>query len=419
METTSSTSVATDLASYFALSSRFQLHPGPDQYMVGFGDAAFRTATGISNGHLIPRSLTLSFCIPDAREQHRIEPSAYLRSLLVGLRRVTEFLDEDREVMHVVLADGLPEYLGIRNLGSLLNAVHRYLRTTAFHEVAVTVNPGSEIEPALLASAGCTRGILAGGAGTGFAESEAGRGAGEAMAAAGFHATAYRLGDGPFPIADRQWLARLEQALEGHPDQVLLSWRARGCSAASAACILQAVALLEQQGYIAGGADTYVKRDNAPIRTTQTGTRYCDLHGMLRSERTDMIGIGLGATSQVGDVYCRVSTDHLRWSAGLETGHLCVERGLILSENERMRAELMQALACDYELDTMAMEARHDPLFARCLEEALPRLEQVVEGDLAYWDQQVLRLTPLGKLLWRAVADCFRDPDFPAPHLGM
>lgn len=410
METDSCASATTDLASYFALAGGFALHPVAERYTADFGDAAFRTAAGISNEHLIPRSLTLSFCMPGEQDRHRVEPDAYLKSLLVALRRITELFDEDREVMHVVLADGLPEYLGVQRLGHLLDAVPRYLRTTAFPDISVTVRAGSEINPLLLAAAGCTRGTLIENADP--ARADASPDAGKAMVTAGFQGTAYRVclaSD-----ADHRWAARMERALEWRPDRVLLQWPGQGCDADAAARILQAAALLERRGYAACGADTYARRGHASFGATRMGAAYCDLQGMLRPERTDMIGIGPGATSQVGDVYCRTSTDYLRWSAGLESGHLCIERGLLLSESERMCAELLQSLACNHALDCTAMEARHE-LFPQCLEDALPRLGHVLDGNLAYWEQKILRLTPLGKLLWRAAADCFRSPALSCP----
>ncbi len=409
METCSSALATTDLARYFALAGGFSLHPGTERYLLGFGDAAFHTAAGISNEHLIPRSLALSFCMPD-NPCHGVEPAVYLKSLLVALRRISELFDEDREVMHVVLADGLPEYLGVHHLGHLLDAVPRNLRTTALPDISVTVRPGSAIVPSLLAAAGCTHGTLVENAN--LAGADTCPDVGKALASAGFHGIAYRvcMGSG----ADRRWAARMERALEWRPHRVLLQWPGQGCDAEAAARILQAAALLERCGYIAGGADTYVRRDHAAVAATQMGAAYCDLQGTLRPERTDMIGMGPGATSQVGDVYCRTGSDYLRWSAGLESGHLGIERGLVLSEGEKMGAEVMQALACNHALDCAAMEARH-PLFPQCLEEALPRLGHVVDGNLAYWDQKILRLTPLGKLLWRAVADCFRPPSVSCP----
>ncbi|MGV8961394.1 MAG: coproporphyrinogen III oxidase [Stenotrophomonas sp.] len=382
--------------------------------MAGFGDAAFRNAVAISNGHLIPRSLTLSFSMPASDVVEATGPDAYLRALMLALRRITELFDEDREVMHVLLADGLPEYLGLENLGDLLDAVPRYLRTTALPDVAVTLAPRSPLTPSQLVDAGCTRGTLAEEVDGPEASVELER----ALAGAGFKVREYRLDDAQ-PSAARSWVRRIEHALGWQPDQLRLRAVLKPGDAASAARVSQGVALLEQHGYVAGGADMFVRHPPHPLRPAQLGTRYCDLHGLLRAERTDLIGIGPGAISQVGDVYCQIGTDFPRWRAGLESGHLHVERGLILSAWERMVAETMQSLACDHELDTVAMEARHDSLFPQLLHDAMPRLQRVLEDGLARWDRKTLRLTARGKPFWAAVADCFRSPDAPAPGLGM
>ncbi|WP_305805122.1 coproporphyrinogen III oxidase [Stenotrophomonas sp. YIM B06876] len=397
-----------------AAAGGWALHPQPQQYMAGFGDAAFRRAATISNGHLIPRSLTLSFATPGTAVVAGVAADAYLHALMLALRRTTELFDEDREVMHVVLAQGLAEYLGLRNLGDLLDAVPRYLRTTALPEVAVTITPGSPLVPAQLVAAGCSRCILVDD--RGGAEPEFG----SAWADAGFQLTEYRLDVG-LSCADRPALARIERALAWQPDQLRLPWPgpepdgtapavAGGCAVA---------ATLERHGYVAGGADTYVRHAAVPLRAVPPGARYCDLHGLLRAERTDLVGVGPGAASQVGDVYCQFGGDYPRWHAALERGHLHVARGLILSAWESMVAETLQSLACDYALDTVAMESRHGSLFLQLRHAARLRLQRVLDDGLAVWERKTLRLTPRGKPLWRGVADCFGSPDVAAPGLEM
>ncbi|MBV6840148.1 hypothetical protein [Xanthomonas euvesicatoria] len=386
----------TMLARHLPAAPHWLLHPPCAHYVCGFGDGDFAEAARVGNDHLIPRSLTLCFGAP--RGGLPIAPGDYLHCLLRALARAAALFDEDREVLYIVLGEGLPELVGCGGVARLLNAIPQSLRTVARADVAVLLRPGSPLAVRSLVAAGCTRGVLLD---DGTASAASRLAAREAIAGAGFAATGHVLAGYPDAL-------RVEEVLAWRPDRLGLAWLA--AVGPTLPCLLaDAVQRLGEAGYAPAGADTFAMASSPPWRCSSRA-QYCDLTGTVRAERTDLIGIGAGAESQLGEVFCQAIGDPARWCAAVAAGRLGIERGLVQSQDEAMRAEIMQSLACDYRLDTRAAECADAMRFHDDVAPVLARLQPLVEQGLARWNGQVLSLSFTGALLWRIFVACFQHP---------
>jgi hypothetical protein len=96
-------------------------------------------------------------------------------------------------------------------------------------------------------------------------------------------------------------------------------------------------------------------------RMARDGQRHCDLAGVPRRDRSDFIGLGLSACSQIGEVFYRLEDELGEWRARLQSGHMGVAAGLILSEDERgWRPRWRRASPATTRLDAAAFEWRND-----------------------------------------------------------
>jgi coproporphyrinogen III oxidase-like Fe-S oxidoreductase len=127
-----------------------------------------------------------------------------------------------------------------------------------------------------------------------------------------------------------------------------------------------------------------------------------------RRDRTDFIGIGTGACSQIGDVLCRLDDNVPRWQAKLASGHIGVVAGLIQSSQEALASEVVQQIACNHTLDIDEFEWRNAVAFSACFADSIARLQPFLARGWARWEGRILRLEPEGILLWRMMAACFR-----------
>ncbi|MGR4896900.1 coproporphyrinogen III oxidase [Stenotrophomonas sp. LARHCG68] len=374
------------------------LYPSPDQFSTGFGDAGWRTAIRASNEHLIPRGLTLAFQAP--RRQPAGDAQAYMQAMLASLQLHRAALAEDREVVAVVLRRGLAELLTPALLGHLLDAVPQHLRTVARPQVEVRLDAGSGIAPDALRQVGCTRlNILDSADADGPALLRRAQ-------QARFTACYYQLS---VPSQDdRAFLPRLHAVLALAPERILLPSPRHLPPAPAVDGWWRAWQDVLAAGYLPMGADHYQRADCAHPERRGDGIRHCDMAGVPRRDRSDFIGIGLGACSQIGDVLCRQEQDLGRWLARLDSGHPGIVSGLILSEDERLADEAVQSIACDHALDVAAFEWRNGLRVGECFGEALASLSPFVEQGWLRHDGRMLRLQHEGQLLWRMIAACFR-----------
>lgn len=377
------------------------LFPPAEHFSTGFGEAGWRAAMLASNEHLIPRGLVVGFNAPEPVQQ--VDPGAYLAALLAGLRLQAAGLAEDREVIAMVLKLGLAEQLPASTLGQLLDAVPAQLRTIARPQVEVRLDAASTLAPARLRELGCTRLTVFDRAGAdGVSLLAAGQ-------QAGFTACYYQL---RVPsTADAAFLPRLQQVLARAPERVVLPTPDTMPDDPSSEFWWLAWEQLRGAGYQPLGGDHYQRADIALPERRGDGLRHCDMTGVPRRERCDFIGIGLGARSQIGDVFCRLEQDMARWQARLQAGHFGVSAGVILSENERLADEVIQSIACDHALDVAAFEWRNALPFEQCFSGAMQALQPLLQRQWLRWDHGVLRLQHEGQLLWRMIAECFRSVD--------
>ena len=377
---------------------RHVLFPPVEHFSGGFGEAGWRAAVLASNEHLIPRALIIGFKAPEP-----VQPAAYVAALLAALRLQAAGLAEDREVVAMVLQLGLAECLPANLVGQLLDAVPAQLRTIARPQVEVRLDAGSALAPAQLREVGCTRLTVFDRAG---ADGPAMLAAGQR---AGFTACYYQL-RAP-SLTDAAFLPRLQRALALAPERVLLPTPDMLPADPSADAWWQAWQMLRGAGYRALGGDHYQRADLAMPARLGDGLRHCDMAGVPRRGRCDFIGIGLGARSQIGDVFCHLEQDMARWQARLRAGHFGVTAGLILSAHERLADEVVQSIACDHALDVGAFEWRNALPFQECFDQAIDALQPWLEKQWLRWDGGVLRLQHEGELLWRMIAACFRSVD--------
>ena len=117
------------------------------------------------------------------------------------------------------------------------------------------------------------------------------------------------------------------------------------------------------------------------------------------------------------DSFSQNPRDLASWEAALDQGRLPVWRGLELDEDDVLRAEVIQQLMCQGEIDIDAVETRHHIDFAEYFAESLGRLRSLCADGLASMDRRRIIATSRGRLLLRIIAMCFdRYLNQPAPQ---
>jgi len=115
----------------------------------------------------------------------------------------------------------------------------------------------------------------------------------------------------------------------------------------------------------------------------------------------------VSAISHLGESYSQNFRELKKWESALAAGRLPLWRGLTLSADDRIRAQVIGQLMCQGEIDMRAIEGRYGIIFAAYFAEALARLVPLATDGLVTIADGRIVATARGRLLLRSIAMCF------------
>jgi oxygen-independent coproporphyrinogen-3 oxidase len=170
---------------------------------------------------------------------------------------------------------------------------------------------------------------------------------------------------------------------------------------------LLAIQRFTEAGYEFIGLDHFAKPDEPLARAHQSRSLQRNFQGMTTGKQCELIGLGPSAISQLEHAYAQNRKAAADWRRAVEID-FAIERGLRLSDDDRLRRELMQQLYGYCIIDKRALEATFGIAFDEYFQAEMPRLQLLAGEGLVELDRDTIRLsTPLGRLLVRVVAAAF------------
>ncbi|MDB5971349.1 MAG: coproporphyrinogen oxidase, oxygen-independent [Hydrocarboniphaga sp.] len=161
-------------------------------------------------------------------------------------------------------------------------------------------------------------------------------------------------------------------------------------------------------GYRAIGLDHYALPDDALARAQQDGTMRRNFQGYSTLQGCELVGLGVSAISQLRGCFAQNDTDVDRYLAAVETGRLACVRGYRQTDDDRLRAEIIEAIMCQGEVDFAKLGLRYGDDLAERFEPELQRLRQLAgAGDWLTVGPWGLRVSESGRALLRVVAMVF------------
>lgn len=170
---------------------------------------------------------------------------------------------------------------------------------------------------------------------------------------------------------------------------------------------LLAIETFQAAGYEFIGLDHFAKPSDQLSQALRDSTLQRNFQGMTTGKELDLIGLGPSAISQLQNAFSQNPKSTSEWRAALEKD-LATERGLRLSDDDRLRREAMQQLYGYGTIRKAALEARFGIAFDRYFASELQRLSDLSGQGIVTQDSNSICLTaPLGRLLVRVVAALF------------
>ena len=164
---------------------------------------------------------------------------------------------------------------------------------------------------------------------------------------------------------------------------------------------------LTNAGYRYIGMDHFALPDDELAIAQEESTLQRNFQGYTTHGHCDLIGLGVSAISQIGDMYCQNNSDLTQYQHALGSGQLATSRGLLCNQDDRIRREVIQQIICNLHLPFASIEHAFNVDFRGYFAPQWPALQRMAADGLIALDAEQLTVLPAGRLLVRSVCMAF------------
>ena len=426
---------------------RYTSYPTAPHFTDTFGEEEFRRYALSSNDEPIPRQLSLYLHIPYCFSPcfycgcNRIitrDPGrgrAYVKRLVREIETVARLFDSDRDVVQLHLGGGTPNFLGPADLDELVSSLgrHFHFSTAGTRDFSIELDPRAVCagDVAAYAALGFNRVSL----GVQDFDQDVQRAVNREQSVeqtmrviaecrdSGMRSVNVDLMYG-LPLQTLTGFDRtLDIVLEAQPDRLAtygyahlpVKFKAQRHiktgelpdAETRLALLCLAIERLSAAGYRYIGMDHFALPLDDLGRAQETRGLHRNFMGYTTHADSDLIGFGVSAISHVGDSYSQNPRDLSAWEAAVDNGRLPVWRGMELDSDDVLRADAIQQLMCQGEIDITNFEHRHRMDFQTYFASSIARLQPLVVNGLVRIERNLIAATSRGRLLLRIIAMCF------------
>ncbi|GHB13516.1 oxygen-independent coproporphyrinogen III oxidase [Modicisalibacter luteus] len=426
---------------------RYTSYPTAPQFHEAFAMDDYRQATETSNGDPLPKPLSVYVHIPFCKSlcyycacnkiitQKTEKAVEYLDYLKREIAMQAELFDANRRLTQLHLGGGTPTYFTNEQLAELMEALRQAFRfdTRSAHEFSVEVDPRTvtpnrihdlrrlgfnrlsfgvqDFDPDVQAAVNRIQ-----------SESQV-RGLVEAARDAGFDSVSVDLIYGLPLQTVESFDATLAKFIDIRPDRIAAYSYAHLPSLFKSQRLIRpehmppperklellelTIQRLTAAGYVYIGMDHFALPDDELALARENGTLQRNFQGYSTHADCDLIGLGVSAIGKVADSYSQNVKELSQYYARLDAGRLPVKRGYQLSDDDRLRREVIMALMCQGRIDMAHFERRYGINFASYFAESLDQLAGHVADGLVTVENGTVTLLPQGQLMMRSVAMAF------------
>ena len=199
----------------------------------------------------------------------------------------------------------------------------------------------------------------------------------------------------------------LELAIANQPFRITLP----SCSYSAAQPLAEtwrelAIERLVAAGYVYLGLGQLVAAEDPLAQARLAKKLRRTLLGYTARAECDVVGLGAGAISRIGDSLSQ-NFDLERWREAVTAGHLAVARGRLLDYDDIVRGTVIDELMCHGEIAIGALERRFALDFPTYFADALAQIAPLEDAGIVAHDAACISATSRGRGQLRMIAACF------------
>ncbi|OLF53474.1 hypothetical protein [Pseudomonas chlororaphis] len=241
----------------------------------------------------------------------------------------------------------------------------------------------------------------------------------------GYRSVNVDLGYGHAWQTPASFASKLATLIELEPDRLLvfdyaqppLRYRRQGQAGRREPCAPQAKDAMRRicfehllaAGYQYIGLGQFVRPDDDLMLAQERGRLRRNCQGFTCHGYCDHVGLGLGAISQFDELYTQNSEVEHDYQQQLDLGQLATCRGWRCEAADRVRQLVMERLACDLELDILAIESRYGLIFRQYFAGAWRRLQQLSWSGLVELSDRFISILPAGRPEVDSICQLFEE----------
>ena len=357
---------------------------------------------------------------------------AYADTLQREIALVAGMIGRRQRVQHIHWGGGTPTSLPTRAMQAVMTALRRQFDVAAMAEVAVEIDPRTLSAAAVetLAAMGTTRVSLGVQDFDPTVQAAIGRHQDYALTArcaaqlraVGIQSLNLDLIYG-LPHQTTEGLRdTVRQALALRPDRVAIFGYAHVPWMKKHQALIQSDALpgreerfAQQQaaelavmdaGYVRIGLDHFALPDDAMAQAAANSRLKRNFQGYTTDDAPILLGLGASSIGSLPQGYVQNHPSVPAWRDAIRADRLPVARGIALTDEDRLRRDVIEQIMCGFSVDLAATAARHGSALASLMD-AAPALQTMARDGLVDWDGCRLSVRPEGRPFVRNVAAAF------------
>ncbi len=164
---------------------------------------------------------------------------------------------------------------------------------------------------------------------------------------------------------------------------------------------------LGEAGYYNVGMDHFAKKDDELFIAQRQGTLQRNFQGYSTRAGNEIIGFGISAISQNTACYRQNVKDLRTYAAALEAGQFPVERGYILTQEDKIRQRVISEIMCNMGCSFAKLSALFGLDVRKHFSKELSMLTPMIEDKLVSVSESGLRVSEAGRFFIRNIAMVF------------
>jgi oxygen-independent coproporphyrinogen-3 oxidase len=163
---------------------------------------------------------------------------------------------------------------------------------------------------------------------------------------------------------------------------------------------------LREAGYVQIGLDHFALPEDDMALALRNGALHRNFQGYTTDASDILLGFGASAIGRLPRGYVQNEVNTRAYLESIASGKLATVKGYALTNDDRLRAEIIERVMCDFGVDLDQICARHQSAPETMLNSS-PRLKKLISDGVVQIDGTSLNLAKDSRFLVRSLAAAF------------